>query len=135
MKLPSVLSESVLRCVSQEDRKKLGKAGLTREDCEKRAQVKNERDLQRLIVSYLNLKGLEVRRDRMDKRTTGNVGWPDLTFAAKGIPIAWETKFGAGKLSEEQELTIAKLKKNGWRCCVIRSLEQAKSELWKICGI
>lgn len=135
MKLPAVLPENILNKISPEDRKSLGKAGLTREDCEKRAQVKNERELQRLIVGYLGTKGLEVLWHRTDKKSHATLGWPDLTFAAKGKAICWEVKWDKGKLSEAQELMAQRLKKNGWRFSVIRSFEQAKRELWQMCGL
>lgn len=135
VKMSSVLPESILSKVSPEDRKAMGKAGLTKADCEQKAHARNERDLQRLIVNYLQLKGIEALWHRTDKRSTATVGWPDLTFAAKGFPVAWEIKFEKGKLSEEQELMAVKLKRNGWRFAVIRSLEEAKKELWKILGI
>ena len=142
MKLPSVLPDSMLTKMSAADRKALGKAGLTRADCNAITQVKNERELQKHIVNYLRLQGIEVNVSRMDKRKTDRKGWPDLTFAVtvtldfpKGrivkIPCAWEVKFGNGKLSPEQEKLAARLTAppNGWLFRVIRSLDEAREEL------
>lgn len=130
-----ILPDKILRHMSETDRKSLGKAGLTREDCEKKAALRNERDLHRIVAAYLTLKGIEVFRQRMDKRSRGPVGWPDFTFAAKGVPVVWELKLPGQKLSDEQELMGQNLKKNGWRHAVIRSLDDAKRALWQACGL
>jgi hypothetical protein len=133
----------VLRRMSAADRASLGKAGLTRADCEALCEAKNERELQKQIVSYLRLQGIEVNVSRTDKRTTHKKGWPDLTFAiifrvngyrSEWIPCAWEIKFGNGKLSPEQEKLATTLTSppNGWRFRVIRSLDEARGELWKL---
>jgi hypothetical protein len=141
MKPPSVLPESYLRLISEADRKALGKAGMTKTEAEASATVKNERELQKLIVNYLRLHDIEPLWFRTDKRTTANVGWPDITFAVPhwdgqkwiGIPCAWEVKMpDSGKLSKEQVLMAEKLHGNGWRHKVIRSFEQATQELREI---
>lgn len=131
-----VLPENILRRMSAADRKSLGKAGLTRADCEAIAEAKNERELQKQIVNYLRLQGIEVNVSRTDKRTTHKKGWPDLTFAvqslgATSIANVWEVKFGNGKLSLEQaQLAFAlTTPPNYWRFRVIRSLRQAREEL------
>jgi hypothetical protein len=137
MKLPSVLPDSYLRRISAEDRKSLGRAGVTKAEAEDRANVKNERELQRLIANYLRLQGIEAFSQRMDKRTRGKVGQPDFLFSVpnwdgqkwNGIPCAWEVKFDKGKLSDEQIIMSGKLVGNGWRHKVIRSFEQARQEL------
>lgn len=138
MKLPRVLPESMLRLMSAGDRRKLGKAGITKAEAGASADIKNERDLQCLIVNYLRLRGIEPLWFRTDKRTTANIGWPDITFSILcpdkemgyiARPCVWEVKFGNGKLSKEQADLAYKLKFNGWRHRVITSLEQARQEL------
>ena len=138
----TVLPEKILRRMSVADRKTLGNAGQTRADCDEIAQAKNERELQKQIVNYLRLHGIEVNVSRTDKRTTHRKGWPDITFAASvdvkshrifnfDVACAWEIKFGKGKLSPEQEKLAKTLTTppNCWRFRVIRSLEQAREEL------
>ena len=109
-------------------------------------EVVAERKLHAQIRNLLNLKGIEYLESRMDKRTTFKVGWPDFTFAVLldkpnkmdptnvtcvPIPIVWEIKVSNAKLRPEQQEMFWKLQKkpNGWRCVVIRSLQQACDEL------
>ena len=137
-----VLPETFLRCVKPEDREKL-KLGLTAEEFMAKGAAKNERDLQRQIVSLLRLKGIEPNVSRMDKRKTDAVGWPDITFAVGKqhdiypnaydgtYACAWEIKHGDGKLSTEQQQMALRLssKPNCWRHRVIRSVDEAMAEL------
>src|SRR5205823_7261409 len=99
--------------------------------------ARNERELQRQIVDYLRWHVIEPLWHRTDKRTTGTVGWPDITFAVSGIACCWEIKFGNGKLSPEQadlaELLMSD--SNNWRWDVIKSLEEAKEEFARIANI
>lgn len=153
VRVSKVLPDAILRRMSAADRKAIGKAGLTKDDCEALAQAKNERELQKLIVNWLQLQGVEVNVSRMDKRKTDRKGWPDLTFSVwvkeqvlvgLGFPdwqtrrhtvsCAWEVKFGNGKLSHEQEVMSVKLTAypNGWRFRIIRSLDEAKNELRRL---
>ena len=140
MKMPTVLPENILKCLSPLERKRLGKAGMTKAEAADRAEAKNERELQRQIVSYLQLKGIEVLWHRTDKRSTATIGWPDVTFtigqyvSLVGIfPVAcaWEIKFSNGKLSKEQSDLATRLQSppNFWRFRVITSFEQARREL------
>jgi len=146
MKLPPA---SFLKCMSPADRKSLGKAGQTPAETFYKAEIKNERDLQRLIVNLLRLRGIEANVSRTDKRKTDRIGWPDITFAVVNnqppayyhrdhewelyqiIPCAWEVKFGSGALSPEQQDMLLKLATppNAWRVKVIRSVDEALAEL------
>lgn len=129
-----------LRCMKEEDRKSLGRAGLLPEECAAKVEAKNERQLQGQIVQYLRLHGIEPCWHRTDKKSAATVGWPDITFAIIGQtssawnkiqPVAWEVKFGPGQLSKEQEQMAIRLQSppNCWRYRVIRSLDEAIKEL------
>lgn len=107
----------------------------------------SEKQLQRQIVSLLQLKGIQVNVSRMDKRKTDAVGWPDITFAIESqrelltipgkivsdgtVACAWEVKMPQGKLTPGQEKLATALSRppNLWRHRVIRSVDQAISEL------
>lgn len=105
---------------------------MTAEECLTRAEVKNERDLQRQIVGLLRLKGVEPIVSRMDRKTSNNLGTPDILFCVKSkpwdIPIAvgLECKFGSGKLSLEQEKMHETMMAmpNAWRVVVVRSVDE-----------
>jgi hypothetical protein len=92
-------------------------------------EVKSERQLQEQICALLRNRGIVFQRSRMDRKTTGTVGWPDISFAFNGIPHAWEIKTATGKLSEEQSRCIEAMRKNGWNVQIIRSLDVALNKL------
>ena len=139
-----VLPEKFLRLMSKEDRKSLGKAGMTAEEALAKFVCHSERDLQRTIVQLLRQKGIEPLWHRTDKRSAATVGWPDITFAVQrdwqGVPVylhrpviacAWEVKFGNGELSKEQKQMAIRLQSppNCWRWRCIRSVDDALKEL------
>lgn len=148
MNLPAILPDAFLRCLDPAERKKLGTGQLSAEEALSKSQAKNERQLQVQIVNLLRLKGIEPLWHRTDKRSAATIGWPDITFAVKHDTIwygdddngetidlyaacAWEIKFDKGQLSKEQQQMHVRLSTspNGWRIRVIRSVDEALSEL------
>lgn len=142
------LPPNITKCMSDKDRKAWGKGAMSPDECLAKAEAKNEKQLQKLIVSLLNLRGIEVNVSRMDKRKTDRVGWPDLTFCVWGkehhsfinsgnsetfkarlFACCWEIKMPNAGLSEEQQRLAMKLIGNGWSCRVIRSVDEALAEL------
>lgn len=140
-----ILPDKILRLLSPEDRKKLGKAGLTKPEWESKWQARNERDLQKQIAQLLGLHGIAYCWHRTDRRSHATIGWPDFTFCVEGeydcssegynitptYACAWEIKFGDGELSIEQKQMAVRLQSppNNWRWRVIRSLDEAIEEL------
>lgn len=59
----------------------------------------------------------------MSIRAREKKGWPDLTFALQGRPIAVELKSSTGKLSQDQIDMLTRMKQDGWEVYVIRSHE------------
>lgn len=146
MKTGVVLPESFLNCVSPQDREKL-KLGLTAKEFMAKGAAANEKSLQRLIVNYLRLKGIEPIVSAMHKRTSNNVGTPDILFAVLdgGLrrdggrdyhPCAWECKMPGKNLEPHQVQMALRLvtPPNAWHHRTIRSLDEAISEL-KAMGI
>ncbi len=131
------LPEAFLRCVAPVDRKKL-ELGMTAGEFMARGAAKNEKDLQKQIVSYLRMKGIEPIVSAMHKRTTNNVGTPDILFAAHGtIPvhrgaisethaIAIEVKMPGKPLRPEQAEMLDRMttKPNGWQFFRVTHLDQ-----------
>jgi len=133
-----VLPESFLRCLSPEDRKSLGRGGITAEEAISKQVAKSERELQGQIVNLLRLKGIEPLWHRTNKKSGATIGWPDITFSVLGvawdlttIACAWEVKFGDGELSKEQKQMAVRLQSppNNWCWREIRSVDQALKEL------
>lgn len=107
-------------------------AGKTRSEIERDLELKAEKDLQAEIRQYLDLKEIVFVNPAMFKRSELPVGWPDFTFAFRGVPILWECKSAKGELRESQERIVTLLVGNGWRFQLIRSVEQARDHLRQI---
>lgn len=123
------ISDNILRLMNKADREPLGKAGVTSADALEKQVAKSERDLQKIISSYLRLQGIWFAWSRMDKKTTCFLGQPDFLLALKittnhARPIALEIKFEKGKLTPEQEDVREAMLRNGWEHYVVRSLQE-----------
>jgi hypothetical protein len=129
MRYSGVIPTNVLRLMSSEERRKLGKAGVLPEEGLAKEEVRRERDLQNQIRSLLSLRGIVFYQARMDRRTTGTIGWPDFSFAVNGRAMAWECKLPGKDLDPEQKRVIAQMEANGWLVLIVRSLAFAKDAL------
>lgn len=125
------LPDNVLKRMSPEDRKPLGKSGLTQAECQERIDDRSEKQLQRDIADYLRQRGIPFACSRMDKPTTSTIGWPDFTFPFGGKFWSLECKSKTGKLSTEQELCGSLILANGGEYKVVRSLTEVKNWLDK----
>ena len=127
------LPANMVRLISEKDRKALGIQ--TGDERMKKWKVKSERDLQRQIVNYLKLRGIEVCWHRTDKKSAATIGWPDITFAVRvngfPSPCAYEVKFGSGTLSREQNDVLARMQAppNCWRIRVIRTFIEVVDDM------
>lgn len=124
-----VLPDNILRHMSAADRKPLGKAGQTMAELEAKATATAEKELTRDIRDYLGHRGVTPLIPKFGKATGILPGWPDVTFAYRGIPVLWELKIGKNKLQQVQEALIPLLVANGWHHAVIRSIQEAKAFL------
>ena len=115
---PTILPDTFLSCIDAKDRLPMGKSGLTAGECDEKFLRKRERDLRNQVIGYLRIREIEFCTARTDKRSRMTVGWPDITCAIGGYPVAFELKSATGKLSPEQELCHAKMLKNGWNVFV-----------------
>lgn len=136
--MTTVLPNHILRLVPAIERAKMGKAGLTADECFARAEIRNERDLQKLLVNYLRQKQIEPIVSIFGRKTTNNIGTPDILFAVfvdgQITACAWEVKTKSGKLTMEQHQMALRLSMppNGWRHRVIRSFDEARKELQEL---
>jgi hypothetical protein len=127
-----VLPENVLKRMIKEERIKLGKAGLTMDEINESNEVKSERELQKHCANLLRLREIPFHVSRIDKRSTGTIGWPDFTFALEGKPVAWECKTATGKVRPEQVALHTLMRACGWRVDIIRSVKDAMESLANI---
>jgi hypothetical protein len=108
----TLLPESLLKLMSPADRKQYGKAGWTAEECQQRVDNRTERKEHVVVVSWCSLNDIPCRHDRMDRRPTGNVGWPDFTICYSGHVLLGEMKVN-WKLTPDQKRVIGELYATG----------------------
>lgn len=87
--------------------------------------LKDEATLQDDIAQYLRLKEIPFFRQRMDKKTTGTVGWPDFSYVVKGRACFIECKMPGNELSAEQMGVSISLTLAGALYSVVHSLAEA----------
>jgi hypothetical protein len=112
-----------------EERARLGKAGVLPEEALAKQEIRLEKELQGHLADLLRLREIEFFRQRMDRATTGTVGWPDFTFAVNGRPVAWECKLPGKDLDPDQVKVIDRMRGNGWDVRVIRSVNEGIAHL------
>ncbi len=110
-----------------EERKQLGKAGVTIAEATEKHSAKLEKEIHDQIEGWLRIRGITYRHDRMDRKTTGTVGWPDFTFAIHGKAIAVEVKRPGETVSDEQGRCQQGLSRDGWLVLIAHSLNDVKS--------
>lgn len=120
----TVLPENILKRMNKEDRPK-GASGLTAMEAVRACDMLSEKELSHHVESYLRLQGIVFCKARTDQKSNMTVGWPDITFAIRGMAVAFELKSKEGKLTEEQVICHRKMKENGWSVYVIREFQEA----------
>lgn len=133
----TVLPEHILRLMSPEDRRRCGPAGLTAGEAAARAEERAETQLQEEIATYLRLREIEYIKTDPRKRSPLPGGWPDFTFAYRGVPCALEVKTPAGAKRDtdherEQRRRHDAMKRNGWLVLIVTGLDQVKHLLHSI---
>jgi hypothetical protein len=125
MKLPAILPEAFLLAMPPEERKRLGRMGMTNEEARARFVSGQEHKLQALIHNYLQLKGIYYESDRMDKRTSGKKGRPDFRCCFNGYFVALEAKADGETLTAEQAREANRIRANGGKYAVCYTLQDA----------
>jgi hypothetical protein len=127
-----IVPESIARLMSSEDRKKYGvKTAAESLEASSRTAEKKE---QALFSAWCHLNAIPCRHDRMDKRVTGNVGWPDFTLIYCGRALLLEFKVGANKPSADQQRVHGELERTGTKVIICSSAGQAieKTRDWLV---
>src|SRR5258705_12902489 len=96
MRLPTIVAEALLRALPAEERRRQGRTGMTRQECETHIVYEQEKALQRLCAQWLTLHGIYFEADRMDRRTSGRCGRADFRICHHGHWLSCECK-GAGQ--------------------------------------
>lgn len=124
-----LISPKILRMMPEEERKRLGKAGLTPEEHQAKTDAKRERELHDRIEALLRIRGITYVHSRMDKPSTIRVGLPDFMFCLPrekgfGIPMAIEVKMPGEEPTPEQVQCMRELIRDGWFVRVVRNEQQ-----------
>ena len=115
MKLPAVLSQGFLAGLPDEERKRLGKAGWTSDECHEKFARGEEIKLQKHCLNWLSLHGIYWEWDRTDRRTSGKRGRADIRACVAGYWLSIECKAAGEPLSREQAQEAVRLRNSGGR--------------------
>jgi hypothetical protein len=108
-----LIPENLLKLMSPADRRQYGRAGWTLAEVQERVDGRLERKEHVIVVSWCALNEIPCRHDRTDRKTTGNLGWPDFTIIYAGNALLGEMKIGRNKLSTDQTRVIGTLSATG----------------------
>lgn len=122
---PAMLNDKQRAMIAPKDRAKVGRKLETSADAASRQTAQLERELQRDVIGLLRRNGITPIWSATSKKTSNNIGTPDILFAVRGIAVAWELKIPPHKLDEAQEEMRNNLLCDGWRYAVITTYEQA----------
>jgi hypothetical protein len=123
MKLPNVPSEGFLQALPPEERKKLGRAGMTKGEAKEKFLSGQEKELQQTVYQWLLYHEIYFEWDRMDRRTSGKRGRADFRCCVGGLWLSIECKADTGRLSKEQASEAARLRKSGGKFVVAFNLQ------------
>lgn len=123
------MPEAMRRCIAPTERAQIGPAAHTISDAVAAAEPKAEKELQKQIAGYLATRDIFFGQQRMDRKSTMVLGWPDFVFCYKGHFIALEAKTPVGKQEPEQVIAEAKIEAQGGRYYVVRSLVEVAAIL------
>lgn len=121
--------DNILKLMDEKDRPP-GNAGKTMAEIQAILVKKSEKEIQSEIIGFIRLRGVkQILTPRFGVKTTIKAGWPDITFAYRGLPFFFEVKAKNGRLSDEQIEVITQLNTDGWRGGVVYSVEGVKTYL------
>jgi hypothetical protein len=126
----TLLPDSLLRCVSAADRTAAGLPAPLEQSLAAavtRNEHKREKELQNQIDGWLRIRGITAIRSGTHRKTSNNVGCPDLIFCVRGRACALEAKLPGQKPTPEQERFMCALAKDGWFVKVVHSLDEARA--------
>lgn len=107
--MSTVLPEHLLKLMSPEDRAKLGEAGVTASEAQRKWQGREEAKMHDTVTQWLRLRRIPTIHARMDKASTIRKGWPDITAMWNGRVACSELKAPGGTVSQEQAEVLSEL--------------------------
>jgi hypothetical protein len=97
------LPNNILKLIRKEDRKALGKAGLTQGEIDDSIETKEELKHQKMLCAWLDRHEMPYFWSRSDKPTRSKLGTPDFCIVAGPRALVLEIKGPKGVLSPEQK--------------------------------
>jgi hypothetical protein len=127
----TVFPESLLRCMSPEDRKALGQ--MTASEAQERYTHGREKQLKALVVNWLNSQGCWIFEQGMHRKTGGKCGTPDILACVPptGRFLAIERRLAGRRLEPAQAAEIERIRSAGGCAIVAYSLREVMEGLWK----
>ena len=141
---PSKLPDHFVSRLPPEERKKLGRAGMTQEEAQKIYVARTERELQGDVSDWLRANRIPYFSPRFDKRTTVQVGMPDYIACVERVidgekvglftAIECKCRVTRGKLTEEQMARMGQIIGASGVYLVIYAVEELVKALAHITG-
>jgi len=122
-----ILPDNILKRMSPEERKKLGKGGVTADEAQTVYSDGQEKQLQKDIGGLLNQLPHKpyVIQSPYGKKTL-NPGQADFVICYRGYWLSLEAKCGKNKQSMEQIMDEAKVANAGGRYYVVRTCQEVR---------
>src|ERR1700676_5059664 len=108
-----LISENILKLMSEEDRQLIAKGQLTSEQALDKFCRREEKELHKQFESWLMLHDVDYTHARMDRRSTIQVGTADFHVWRGKRHAFIEFKSESGKLRPAQEEFLARQEKRG----------------------
>lgn len=115
MKFPTILSEGLLQALPPEERKRLGRSGMTRAEAQAKYAAGREKELKGDVVNELNRRGAWIFDQPMSKKTRGRPGVPDIIGCYRGFFFSIELKTAGETLRADQAREAVDIRKAGGR--------------------
>jgi VRR-NUC domain len=121
----TTLPDHFLEKLFPEERKRLGKAGMTAAEAQEKYQARVEKEMRLHFSNWLMLRAIPFVTARHDKKSTIMVGWPDYTVLWDNRVLCVEFKMAGQKPRPEQQKVIEFLLRSGVKTVVCTSFSQA----------
>jgi len=120
MHFSGIIPDRILLRMRPADRLAVGQD--TAAEARKKGAARRESELQKLCEAELMRRNIAYLH--LSPRAREKAGWPDLTFVVRGTPYAVELKTATGRLSADQALVLAQMRRDGWTVRIVRSFPE-----------